>query len=86
LPGVYYGGRAPDKHIGGKPIDLVSAIVRDYTREGDLICDPFAGFGTTLLAAAMNGRRAIGAEADPETFERAVEKLSRGYTPIMFAE
>jgi len=86
LPGVYFGGRDQNKHIGGKPVDLVSAIVRDYTRHGDLICDPFAGFGTTLIAAAMNGRRAIGAEADRETFEKAIERMSRGYTPVMFVE
>lgn len=86
LPGEYRGGRDIDKHIGGKPLDMVSAIVRDYTRPGDLVCDPFAGFGTTLVAAAANGRRAIGAEADPETFQRAVERLSRGYTPTMFVE
>jgi site-specific DNA-methyltransferase (adenine-specific) len=56
-------------------------IVCDYTLSGDLIIDPFAGSGTTLLAAAIEGRRAIGAEMDPKTFALAVKRLSKGYTP-----
>ncbi len=71
---------------GGKPLWLMRAIVRDYTRPGDLVCDPCAGGGTTLLAAAMEGRRAIGAECDPETFRKAVARLEKGYTPGLFTE
>jgi site-specific DNA-methyltransferase (adenine-specific) len=55
----------------------------DDSRPGDLICDPCAGGGTTLLAAVIEGRRAIGAECDPETFELAVRRLRRGYTPCL---
>jgi len=83
LPGAYTGKRGSE-HIGGKPLWLMQAIVRDYTKKGDLICDPCAGGGTTLLAAAIEGRRAIGAEMDPETFEKARERLGRGFTPSLF--
>lgn len=68
-------------HPGGKSIDGMRAIVRDYTEPGDLVCDPCAGGGTTLLAAVIEGRRAIGAESDPDTFAKAVARLRRGYTP-----
>lgn len=70
--------------VGSKPLWLMRAIVRDYTRPGDLVCDPCAGGGTTLLAAAMEGRRAIGAELDPETFVKAVRRLQGGYTRNLF--
>lgn len=70
--------------VGGKPLWLMRALVRDYSRPGDLIVDPCAGSGTTLLAAAIEGRRAIGAEMDPETFELARKRLERGFTPSMF--
>jgi site-specific DNA-methyltransferase (adenine-specific) len=70
---------------GAKPLALMRALVRDYSRPGDLIVDPFAGGATTLLAAAMEGRRAIGAECDPETFAKAVKRLQRGYTTDLFA-
>ena len=56
-------------------------IVRDYSRPGDLVCDPCAGGGTTLLAAVIEGRKAIGAELDPATFDLAAKRLRRGYTP-----
>lgn len=68
-------------HIGGKPLAMMRAIVRDYSRRDDLVCDPCAGGGTTLLAAVLEGRRAIGAEVDPATYELAVARLCRGYTP-----
>lgn len=75
--------RADQVVIGGKPVPLMREIVRSYSRPGDLVCDPCAGGGTTLLAAVMEGRRAIGAECDPETFEKAVERLRRGFTPAL---
>jgi len=68
---------------GGKDLIAMRALVRDYSRPGDLICDPCAGSGTTLLAAVIEGRRAIGAEMDPETFALAVARLRKGYTPAM---
>ena len=71
---------------GGKPLDLMRAIVRDFTRPGDLIVEPFSGGGTTLLAAVMEGRRAIGAEMDAGRFEIAVKRLRKGYTTSLFAE
>jgi len=52
------------------------AIIRDYTRPGDLVCDPCAGAGTTLLAARMEGRRSIGAEMMPEHYDIARRRLA----------
>ena len=76
-PGWYSGGCRPGKSFitGGKPPWLMRALVRDYSRPGDLVCDPCAGGATTLIAAAMEGRKAIGAEIDPETFEKACKRL-----------
>jgi site-specific DNA-methyltransferase (adenine-specific) len=71
LPGWYRAGINRSGHIGGKPVALMRAIVRDYSRPGDLVCDPCAGGGTTLRAALAEGRRAVGAEMDPETWRKA---------------
>lgn len=84
LPGAYIA-KAQDKPVmGGKHLGLMRAIVRDYTRPGDLVCDPCAGGGTTLLAALSEGRRAVGAEMDPEHYEIAKKRLAAGYTPPLF--
>jgi hypothetical protein len=73
-------------HETQKPISLMVELIRLFTGPNDLVCDPFMGSGTTLLAAAIEGRRAIGAECDPETYAKAVKRLSAGYTPSMFGE
>lgn len=62
--------------VGGKPEWLMRAIVRDYSKPGDLICDPCAGSGTTLLAAIRAGCRAVGAEMDPDTYQLARDRLA----------
>jgi len=77
LPGAYVITSDRGSHIGGKPLALMEALVRDYSRPGDLVCDPCAGYGTTLAAALRQGRRAIGSEMDPETHARGLEYLDR---------
>jgi hypothetical protein len=77
LPGAYLHTSDRPSHIGGKPLALMEALVRDYSRPGDLVCDPCAGYGTTLAAALRQGRRAIGSEMDPETHARGLEYLDR---------
>ncbi len=89
LPGWYeyqpLRGEATDSRIvtGQKPLPLMQAIVRDYTRPGDLVVDPFAGGGTTALACAIEGRRCITSEMDEITFAKAKARLQRGYTRNM---
>lgn len=84
LPGAYIAKPGERIRVGGKPLDLMRAIIRDYTKPDDLVCDPCAGSGTTLRAAVMEGRRAIGSEIDEEAFDKAVSILRRGYTPSLF--
>jgi len=87
LPGAYVGtshdkgenslDRSKRIVPGGKPLWLMRALVRDYSRPGDLVCDPCAGGATTLIAAALEGRRAIGAELDPDTYAKACARIER---------
>lgn len=60
---------------GTKPLELMEAIIRDYTDPGDLVLDRFTGSGTTGIAALRQGRRFIGWERKPEHFEIAVRRL-----------
>lgn len=78
LPG-FYEVRPVGEHIGvvgSKNLVGMRAVVRDYSRPNDIICDPFAGGGTTLLAAEHEGRRSIGTEQDPKTYAIAHKRLS----------
>lgn len=77
LPGAYTGGREAGSKAGrGKPSWLMDAIVADYSRGGDLVCDPLAGYGVTLLSALRLGRRAVGAEIDSEVHAEAMARAS----------
>jgi DNA modification methylase len=86
-PGWYMGKQARNGIVtGGKPLWLMRALVRHYSMPGDTIVDPYAGGGTTLLAAVLEGRRAIGAEMDPETFRKAAARLERETRDRVYVE
>jgi DNA modification methylase len=85
LPGGYTGPPGERVHIGGKPLWLMRKLITDYTKKGDLVCDPCMGACTTGLAAAIEGRRFVGAECDPETFAVAEKRIKAGYTPTFEA-
>jgi DNA modification methylase len=57
------------------------ALIRDYSRRRDVIADPFAGAGTTLLAASLEGRTVYGSERDKHAFEIARDRLELA-TPV----
>lgn len=81
LPGWYSMQTVRHGHgahgvTGAKSLDFMRAVVRDYSRPGDVIAEPHTGSGTTLLAARMEGRRSIGAEMMPEHFEIARRRLA----------
>jgi len=47
------------------PSELVEHFVREFTEAGDVVLDPFAGYGTTLKVSERLGRVAFGVELDP---------------------
>lgn len=66
--------------FGGRDCGWVSQMrpfVRAYSRPGDTVFDPFCGFGTTLLAAALEGRDGLGMEIDDARADLARERLRR---------
>jgi site-specific DNA-methyltransferase (adenine-specific) len=75
-PGCYrVPVRQADKHHQtGKPTDLMRSLVR-CVPQGGLVLDAFAGSGTTLVAATMEGRKAIGIEIDEGFCELAARRL-----------
>jgi DNA modification methylase len=66
-------------HPTVKPVALVADAIRDCSRRGDIVLDPFAGSGTTVIAAQMTGRVARVIEYDPfycDTIIRRFEQFT----------
>lgn len=61
-------------HPTVKPVALVADAMRDCSRRGDIVLDPFMGSGTTILAAERVGRRAYGLEIDPLYVDAAIRR------------
>lgn len=62
-------------HPTEKPVELMEHYILNSTQPGELVFDPFAGCGSTLLAAARNGRRYLGCELDPMWFNVGYVRL-----------
>jgi site-specific DNA-methyltransferase (adenine-specific) len=65
-------------HPVEKPTALLAPLIEPTTPPGGLIVDPFAGTGSTILAARVAGRRAIGIESEERYCEMAARRLSQG--------
>lgn len=63
-------------HPTQKPVELCRAIVRDFSKPGDLILDPYMGTGSMGIAAIVEGRRYLGIEMNKTHFEKAKAKLA----------
>lgn len=63
-------------HTTQKPLGLMEALVRDFTEPGELILDPFAGSGTTGVAAVRHGRRFLGWELQEKYADAARRRLA----------
>jgi DNA modification methylase len=62
-------------HPTEKPLDLLEYIIKKSTNENDKILEPFAGGGSTLLAAKNTNRMATGIEIEEEYFNLIIEKI-----------
>lgn len=69
-------GRMEDlgAHPTVKPTALVADAIKDCSRRGEIVLDPFLGSGTTVLAAERTGRRARAIELDPLYVDVAIRR------------
>ena len=63
-----------DLHPTMKPVELVERAIRNSTRPGDIVLDPFGGSGTTLIAAEKSGRIGWLIELDPKYVDVIVRR------------
>ena len=73
-------GTADDIHFTEA---LAASVIGYASRPGDLVLDPFAGYGTTVTVAERMGRRAIGIELLPEHLEIARRRTTGGARLIL---
>lgn len=65
-------------HPTEKPVEILLPLIRYGCPPSGVVLDPFAGSGSTLAAARMAGRRAIGFEVNEKYAERAARRLAQG--------
>ncbi|HZQ10071.1 MAG TPA: site-specific DNA-methyltransferase [Anaerolineae bacterium] len=75
IPNVKANHPEKTTHPCQYPIELVERCVLALTNEGDWVLDPFAGVGTSLIAAQMHNRRAMGSEKEAEYIALASERI-----------
>lgn len=73
------------EHFAQKPIELLCDLLRTVSPPGGTVLDPFAGSGSTLVAAASLGMNAIGFERDRGYFEVAQRRICEGSADLFGA-
>lgn len=63
-------------HPAVMPVEMAKRVIEQFTHKGELVIDPFAGIGTTLLAAQDLDRNAIGFDLKEEYVDFTKERLS----------
>lgn len=66
-----FDSETPRIHPTQKPIQLIENLIRIFTDEGDVVIDPTAGSGVTLLAASNLRRKAFGFEIEKKFYDKA---------------
>lgn len=72
----------PKIHPTQKPVKLLERLIHIFTDEGDVVIDPVAGSGTTLLAAINCNRKAYGFEIKKDFYREALKLLNEKKTEI----
>jgi hypothetical protein len=72
-PWVYSGNQ---DHPTQKAVKILAPLIEAFSQPGQLVLDPFAGSGSTLVAAALNGRRYLGVELERDYCRVARERLA----------
>lgn len=65
------------KHPATFPLEIPKRLIKMYSFVGETVVDPFAGTGTTLIAAYLLGRKAIGYEINEHFREEMEEKFAQ---------
>ena len=76
--------QAEKNHPTQKPVALFEYLIRTYSNPGDLVLDPFAGSGTTAVAAHNTARNFIAIEKDANYFQVAQRQIELAQAQLRF--
>jgi DNA modification methylase len=68
----------PRIHRTQKPIMLIERLIKASSLPGQVVLDPFAGSGSSIVASRNLGRRCLAIEIDPEMAQKATQRLANG--------
>lgn len=81
----YKVGRGAKNGVGGIkdhpavfPLELAIDHIKTWSKEKEIVLDPFIGSGTTAIACKLSGRNYIGFEIDPEYYNFALSRIDKG--------
>lgn len=74
-----FGGEHEEKfgHGTQKPVECMARPIKNNSSRGEVVCDPFLGSGTTLIAAEELGRACYGMEIDPKYCQQIIERYRK---------
>ena len=72
---LFHGNPRHEFHPMQKPLDLLRRIIENSSDEEHIVFDPFAGSGSTLVAAKLSNRRFVGCEIDKKWYDQAITRL-----------
>lgn len=64
-------------HNTEKPVELMKILIENSSNENELVLDPFAGIGSTLIASTLLKRKSIGIEIDAGYCEKIIKRLEK---------
>ena len=65
----------PKNHHAVMKMEVAEWFIKSFTREGDIIIDPFMGIGTTAIVCRENNRHFVGFELSKEYYDMAIENM-----------
>ena len=77
MPNVKNNHPEKVEHPCQYPVELAERCILALTNEGDIVYDPFAGVGSSLVAALKNGRRAYGSEWERKFVDTGLDRLRK---------
>ena len=73
---LQYARTGNELHPTQKPVDMLEFLISKFSDENMVVCDPFMGSGSTMIACLNTNRKGIGIELDKQYFDIAQKRIN----------